>query len=818
MSFHTAACFFALSFVLPLLKPDLGFVQLFFSQESSFEFGRKILLRLVLLIFILSGIKLYLVSSGFIQPSFGVVLFAVIFIGVVVFTMHKMSQALKNLEAEKYQAQENLSRVKIFLDTTPDSLLICDLKGMILYSNIQCQIMFGMSEEELSLFQIQKLIPDFKPESEINLNKRELHDYAKRSIASNMKQGEFHITYIQNSIEIDGEQRLIVSIRDVSEREALEAQLLETSQRLRSAVEHSKIGFWDFDIENNNLVWDNSMYTLYGVRKEDFSHDFEAWEKTVHPEDIDTAKKEVEAAIKGESEFDTTFRVVQADGKIHFIRGRAQIIRDTSGNALRMIGTNWDITEEREAALVLEQANHQNRIFVEQAPSAIAMFDREMRYLAASKKWLSDYHIEHLNVIGMSHYEVFPEIGDDWKQIHRECLEGAINTCDEASFEREDGTMQWISWDVRPWHNHDGSIGGIVMNTANLTPYKESIRERLRIEEILEKTNDVARIGTWEVDLVKQKITWSKTTKSIHEVPADFEPNLEKGIEFYREGWSRELIIKAVDEGIKNGTPWDHELQLVTAKGNIIWVRAIGQAEYENGQVVRLIGMFQDISLIKNSEIRLNTMLDISTDQNDRLRNFAHIVSHNLRSHSGNINMMLDLFKDSHPEMVEDEMVNMLVISANNLKETIAHLNDVVLMTAMVEDSLVPISLKKSVDAAINQLAADFKKSNVQIENGIEESDQVMAIQAYMDSILINLLSNAIKYRREEADSFVKLWTEKQEDWTILHIEDNGLGIDLKRYADKIFGMYKTFHGNEDARGIGLFITKNQIEARGGTI
>lgn len=122
----------------------------------------------------------------------------------------------------------------------------------------------------------------------------------------------------------------------------------------------------------------------------------------------------------------------------------------------------------------LLQCEHQSRLFIEQAPYAIAMFNREMYYLAVSQKWLEDYHLVGQSLIGQSHYNVFPEIGEAWKAIHQACLQGQVVRRNEDCFQRQDGTVQWLSWEVRPWFNLAGEIGGLLMFTVEISDRKRS--------------------------------------------------------------------------------------------------------------------------------------------------------------------------------------------------------------------------------------------------------------------------------------------------------------------------------------------------------
>ncbi|MBI1388186.1 MAG: diguanylate cyclase [bacterium] len=112
------------------------------------------------------------------------------------------------------------------------------------------------------------------------------------------------------------------------------------------------------------------------------------------------------------------------------------------------------------------------RLFVKHCPAAVAMFDREMRYVMVSDRWLDDYRLHEPSIIGKTHYEVFPEVPERWKAIHQRCLTGVSERCDEDSFERVDGTLEWLKWEIQPWHNSSGEIGGIIMFTNVITDRK----------------------------------------------------------------------------------------------------------------------------------------------------------------------------------------------------------------------------------------------------------------------------------------------------------------------------------------------------------
>jgi PAS domain S-box-containing protein len=593
----------------------------------------------------------------------------------------------------------------------------------------------------------------------------------------------------------------------------------------------------------------------------------------------------------------------------------------------------------------LKLRGEMNKIFIEQSPSAIAMFDNEMKYMAASKQWINDYKLKERNIIGISHYEIFPEIGSDWKEIHQSCLKGAINKCDEAYFERADGTAQWLSWDVRPWYISKEKIGGLLMCTADITKLKEKDLEKLRIEEILEKTNEVARIGTWEIKTATQEILWSKVTKEIHEVAPDYIPKLDSAINFFKVGESRDKITAAVNEVMTNGTPYDIEVELITATGKTVWARAIGQAEFKNGKCVRVYGVFQDISKIKQHEDELKNernllemvidnvpiniymkdlesrktlvnrreleymnaaeedvlgrsdfdlypiesaeisrredlevltsgkpmhnvetynfkkdgastwfisskipiknmngeitgLLGVSYDitqrkeaenalqllsdklsnQNRQLATFVHIVSHNLRSPVSNLNSLLGFYKSSETENDRKVLFDKFETVIYHLTTTLNSLVEAVKIKGETDRNIEEIDFESVLKKTLEILTGQIKETNAKITWDFSRAQKINYDINYLESIMLNLITNAIKYRSPDRQPEIKIESYIQENKIQLAISDNGLGIDLKRHGSKLFGLNKTFHRNEDAKGVGLYITKTQIEAMGGSI
>lgn len=160
----------------------------------------------------------------------------------------------------------------------------------------------------------------------------------------------------------------------------------------------------------------------------------------------------------------------------------------------------------------------------------------------------------------------------------------------------------------------------------------------------------------------------------------------------------------------------------------------------------------------------------------------------------------------------------MLTDASDNLMVTLDDLNQVVDINTNINIEKKSVNLNKQLAKVQQNLAAFLTEHNAKIENSVSAKVFVKAVPSYLDSILLNLITNAVKYRHPERNPEIKISTKKENNFIILSVQDNGLGIDMKKHSEKLFGMYKTFHRNKDSRGIGLYITKNQIEAMGGKI
>ncbi|MEI6285793.1 MAG: PAS domain S-box protein [Bacillota bacterium] len=220
----------------------------------------------------------------------------------------------------------------------------------------------GKTSQELDLF------ADDDQQLQVATQLQEIGKITNVELTARKKNGQlidglFSGEVIDNQIE----KSLLTVMTDISAIKQAESELKQLSARLALAVQAGGVGVWDYDIVNNRLVWDEQMFALYGADKNSFSHAYDAWLNGVHPDDVERGNAEIQQAIAGKKEFDTEFRVCWQDGTVHNIRALAKVQYSDSGQPLRLVGTNWDITAQKRAEQETQAANQRLEVAVGQA-------------------------------------------------------------------------------------------------------------------------------------------------------------------------------------------------------------------------------------------------------------------------------------------------------------------------------------------------------------------------------------------------------------------------------------------------------------------
>lgn len=269
-------------------------------------------------------------------------------------------------------------------------------------------------------------------------------------------------------------------------------------------------------------------------------------------------------------------------------------------------------------------------------------------------------------------------------------------------------------------------------------------------------------------------------------------------------------------QNVLAGEPQTFEREIILPGGEVRHSLANYYPDIIDGEVVGFFAHVADISAVKKMKIQIEESNRIIQSQNERIMNFAYTVSHNLKSLSVNLETIIKL--NTKGILTTEQLVDSLAILSKDFKFTVETLNSVAEIQTQRAAEKIPLCLYDFVEESIQSLHGEITLVDAIVRNEIDPTIQINYNLAYLKSILLNLLTNAIKYRKENSIPEILISSSKKDGRYILIIKDNGIGLDLKRYGHKLFGMYKTFHGNADSRGVGLFMTKYQVEVMGGAI
>jgi signal transduction histidine kinase len=221
---------------------------------------------------------------------------------------------------------------------------------------------------------------------------------------------------------------------------------------------------------------------------------------------------------------------------------------------------------------------------------------------------------------------------------------------------------------------------------------------------------------------------------------------------------------------------------------------------------------------LRKANEQLSSLNKYLVNQNKQLEDFAHITSHNLRAPIANLKALMQIMNDADGEQEKELYRGMFQEVIRNIDETLNDLIEIVQIRKDLNVERERLAFADRLQKIKDILFVDIETSGMELLTDFSGAPHIEYPRIYLDSILQNLLTNAIKYRSPERKPVLKLQTKTVDGAVVLTAEDNGMGIDMERYGAKLFGFRKTFHKNKDAKGIGLFITKTQIEAMGGSI
>ncbi|MEQ8524092.1 PAS domain-containing protein [Gracilimonas sp.] len=498
---------------------------------------------------------------------------------------------------------------------------------------------------------------------------------------------------------------------------------------------------------------------------------------------------------------------------------------DYSGKVIGTFGITRDISNQRKAEEVLKKKDATISRLSEQVPGFFYLF----HYLSEGKACFPYASAGIRDIYELEPEEVKDSIEPVIQRIHKDDINRVIQSIQNSSKNLttweidyrvvlpENG-LRWVRGKAKPERQPDGTTIGYGYVT-DITEEKRRFEHIARLRRQLQKVIDSAPNLIFVKNLDGEYLMANKSAAGFFgRTPEEMVGKRDVDI-----GVPKDKALKFLEadkEVISKNEPlFIPEDKTILPDGTEAWHQTIKVPfpDTDSGKAA-VLSIVTDITRRKRNEIELRNSLDIIGEQNKRLKNFAHIVSHNLRNHAGNISMLLSLYDMEESQEEKEELLSHLGAASKRLNESIADLNEIIDQQYKKSSNFKELNLQETIERIKEILTTEILANNVKFEEEVPENLSFEYNPAYLESILLNLLSNAIKYRHPERKPRINIDAWEENDKVFLQISDNGLGIDLEKHGDELFGMYNTFHGNENAKGIGLYITKNQIESMGGSI
>ena len=271
--------------------------------------------------------------------------------------------------------------------------------------------------------------------------------------------------------------------------------LPHTEARLRYVLESCQIGAWALDLGTGVLTTTATHDALFGYAAPPADWNLARFLAHVHPDDRPALAARLEQGGASGTDWHDEYRIVRTDGTVRWVWAATHPEFDATGQVRGLAGILQDVTERKQSEQALRAGVDQLRTFIQEVPVAVAMFDRDLRYLAYSRRWLEDYQLGAQDLLGRHHYEVFPEIPQRWRECHARALAGQVLHADEDRFERQDGSVQWVRWELRPWYQADGSVGGMITFSEDITARKQAEQDQAETQSHLAEEQRQARLA-----------------------------------------------------------------------------------------------------------------------------------------------------------------------------------------------------------------------------------------------------------------------------------------------------------------------------------
>ena len=509
-----------------------------------------------------------------------------------------------------------LDRWRVLFEGSHDAYLIFNEANQLIDCNLAAVQMLRCPDKTAVLnLEPAQLSPEYQPDGRWSLEKSlEMIALAHRVgihrfewVHRRLDGEPFLCEVTLTPIELGNQAGTLAVWHDLTESTRGSGSLQMDESRFRLFMDNVPAIAWLKDDQGRYVYLNRAFEKVHGVRLAEWEGktDREVWPLEV----AEQLQENDRAVLEAGCTLETLEQVPDVRGRLRVMRVSKFPVWDSAGRRY-VGGTAIDVTEEHQSEQALLASEALLRAYVRSTPVAVAMFDRDMRYLAHSQQWLTAHHLDNRDLVGLLHYEVFPDLPEHWKAVHQRVLQGAIERCEEDCYVQADGSVAWQEWECRPWYDVEGKIGGIILYTQDITKRKQTETELRLSEERYKLVVECSELGTWDWHIPTGQVRFNDHWVAMLGYSlAEIEPHIRS--------WEKLVcpddmpaVTAALEAHLSGRTPfYEMEHRLRHRDGHWVWVLDRGQVveRDETGQPIRACGTHQDVTKRRQMEEALRS-------------------------------------------------------------------------------------------------------------------------------------------------------------------------------------------------------------------
>ncbi len=710
-----------------------------------------------------------------------------------------------------------------FLNSVSEAFALIDAQGRVLRANIAYRRLTGPAGGAHDASILSYVEPDKREACRAALQSLN-EQSAVRAMPLRFRIGrDTHL--IEAEFSWLGPDGLIAFMgRDVTRQEVQERERQETASA-RDAVEQvGDIGHWRAG-RDLKLTCSAGASRILGIDPSAPALVLNDFADMIEADDRASAMTAAREAYDKRRALQATFRFRRPDGSIRVIRVAGAPSIDSSGQLQGMHGVVVDKTDSHAALQAAMNSDSTVRRFVAAAPIAMAMYDRDMRLLMASRGWLEDLSLAEEDVLGRSLYDVQPWLPEKWRTVHRRVMRGEVMRHDRDEFESADGGAGWLRWSCAPWRDADGDIGGIVIMHENVS---EIVRAQHEVESSKERMAfgmSMSQMMIWELDFEKREMNLEGDWKQFFPQRPTYDSLT--GQDSWIHPADRDMLGSKWRAHLGGGPPYTAEYRVALGDGREVWHAAsVRILKTVKGSPARAFAVIQDITARKHIELKAmeaeQRALVAAAAKSDFLSN----MSHEIRTPLNGVLAVSEVLLRTQMDERQSEMVRLISTSGRTLLRV---MDDLVEFSRLEGDDIQfeirPFELEETLRATCEAARTRAEAKGLAFDSFISASiDGVFrGDPVRIQQVLGNLLNNAVKFTDKGAISVNSSVQDTDDGKTVLHltVTDTGVGFS-QDIAEKIFDRFEQADISTSRRygglGLGLSIVKRLVELMNGKV